>query len=111
METRADEIAAGIYRVSVFLPEGAGGAGFTFNHFLILGDEPLLFHCGKRKMFPLVSEEVAKIIPLKKLRPAVRRKRVSSICRHCGLASMYPASDWSALCSGPSWISARMRSS
>jgi flavorubredoxin len=68
METRADEIAAGIYRVSVFLPEGAGGAGFTFNHFLILGDEPLLFHCGKRKMFPLVSEEVARIIPLKKLR-------------------------------------------
>ena len=27
-----------------------------------------------------------------------------------GLASMYPASDWSALCSGPSWISARVRS-
>jgi hypothetical protein len=26
-----------------------------------------------------------------------------------GLASMYPASDWS-MCSGPSWISARMRS-
>ena len=22
----------------------------------------------------------------------------------CGLASMYPASDWSVLCSGPSWI-------
>ncbi|HWX33347.1 MAG TPA: hypothetical protein VNZ53_38705 [Steroidobacteraceae bacterium] len=68
MDIRADEIAAGIYRVSVFLPQGAGGAGFTFNHFLILGDEPLLFHCGLRKMFPLVSEAVAKIIPLKKLR-------------------------------------------
>ena len=68
MDTRADEIAAGIHRVSVFLPQGAGGAGFTFNHFLILGDEPLLFHCGLRKMFPLVSEAVAKIIPLKKLR-------------------------------------------
>jgi hypothetical protein len=27
------------------------------------------------------------------------------------LASMYPASDWSVLCSGPSWISARVRSS
>jgi hypothetical protein len=25
------------------------------------------------------------------------------------LASMYPASDWSVWCSGPSWISARMR--
>ncbi len=27
-----------------------------------------------------------------------------------GLASMYPASDWSSSCSEPSWISARMRS-
>jgi hypothetical protein len=27
-----------------------------------------------------------------------------------GLASMYPASDWSVLYSGPSWISARVRS-
>jgi hypothetical protein len=27
----------------------------------------------------------------------------------CGLASMYQASDWS-FCSGPSWISARVRS-
>src|ERR1700730_16590614 len=29
--------------------------------------------------------------------PAVRRKRFSSICRLCGLASMYPASDWSVV--------------
>jgi hypothetical protein len=33
--------------------------------------------------------------------PAVRCKRVSSIWRTCGLASMYPASDWSVLCSVP----------
>jgi len=26
----------------------------------------------------------------------------------CGLASMYQAFDWSLLCSGPSWISARV---
>src|SRR5215467_6380890 len=37
-------------------------------------------------------------------------QEVSSICWLCGLASMYPASDWSGLCSGPSWISARVRS-
>jgi hypothetical protein len=42
--------------------------------------------------------------------PAVRCKRTSSSWRMCGLASMYPASDWSILCSGPSWISARVRS-
>jgi len=43
------------YRLSAFVPQAADGAGFTFNHFLIVGDEPLLFHCGLRKMFPLVS--------------------------------------------------------
>jgi hypothetical protein len=32
--------------------------------------------------------------------PAVRCKRVSSIRRICGLASMYPASDWSACAPG-----------
>jgi flavorubredoxin len=68
MDIRTDEIAERIYRVSVFLPNGAGGAGFMFNHFLIVADEPLLFHCGLRKMFPLVSAEVAKIIPLTRLR-------------------------------------------
>lgn len=68
MDVRADEIATDIYRVSVFLPEGAGGAGFTFNHFLIASEEPLLFHCGLKKMFPLVSEAVARVIPLKTLR-------------------------------------------
>ena len=41
---------------------------------------------------------------------AERCKRLSSICRLCGHASMYPASDRSALCSGPPWISARTRS-
>src|SRR6266478_9213371 len=40
--------------------------------------------------------------------PAVRCKRVRQLGR-CGLASMYPASDWSVLCPGPSWISARIR--
>src|SRR6516165_5630463 len=40
--------------------------------------------------------------------PAVRCKRFHRSGR-CGLASMYPASAWS-VCSGPSWISARMRS-
>src|SRR5260221_3662917 len=42
--------------------------------------------------------------------PAVRCKRISSSWGTCGLASMYPASDWSISCSRPSWISARVRS-
>lgn len=68
METNIDEIGDGVYRVSVFVPDVAPPAGFTYNHFLILGDEPLLFHCGRRKMFPLVSGAVARIIPLERLR-------------------------------------------
>ena len=68
METKIDEIGDHIYRLSVFVPDIAPPAGFTYNHFLILGDEPLLFHCGKRKMFPLLSAAVAKIIPIERLR-------------------------------------------
>jgi flavorubredoxin len=68
VEARIDEIGANVFRLSVFVPEVAPPAGFTYNHFLILGDEPLLFHCGRRKMFPLLSDAVAKIIPINKLR-------------------------------------------
>lgn len=68
MDTKIDEIAAGIYRLSSFVPEIAAPAGFTFNQFLIDAEEPLLFHCGPRAMFPLVSAAAAKIMPLEKLR-------------------------------------------
>jgi flavorubredoxin len=68
METKVDEIADGIYRLSTYVPEIAAPAGFAFNQFLILGDEPLMFHTGLRKMFPLNLEAVRKIIPPEKLR-------------------------------------------
>lgn len=68
MDTRIDEIAEGIFRLSTFVPEIAPPAGFTFNQFLVLGDEPLLFHTGLRRMFPLVREAVGRIIPPERLR-------------------------------------------
>ena len=68
METRIAEIAGGIYRLSTFVPEVAPPAGFAFNQFLVLGDEPLLFHTGLRRMFPLVREAVARLIPPERLR-------------------------------------------
>jgi flavorubredoxin len=68
METRINEIADGIYRLSTYFPEVAAPAGFTFNQFLVKGDEPLLFHCGMRGLFPLVSAAVAKIVPVDSLR-------------------------------------------
>jgi len=68
METRIDEIADGIYRLSTYMAEVAPPAGFTFNQFLIKADQPLLFHTGMRGLFPLVSQAVAKIVPLDSLR-------------------------------------------
>jgi flavorubredoxin len=67
MQTTTDEIADGIYRFSTFIPD-VTPAGFTFNQFLVAGDEPLLFHTGPRAMFPLVAEAVAAVIPIESLR-------------------------------------------
>jgi flavorubredoxin len=68
MDTKIDEIASGIYRLSTFVPQIAAPAGFTFNQFLVLGDEPLLFHTGLRRMFPSIQAAVARIMPPDRLR-------------------------------------------
>jgi flavorubredoxin len=68
METRIAEIADGIFRLSTHVPDIAPPAGFTFNQFLVLGDEPLMFHTGLRKMFPLNREALSRIISPDKLR-------------------------------------------
>jgi len=67
METRVDEIAERIYRLSTFLP-AVGPKGFTFNQFLVDADEPLLFHCGQRALYPAVSTAAARIMDLRRLR-------------------------------------------
>ena len=66
MSTTVHEIADGIFRVST--PTDAVPGGFTFNQFLIADDEPLLFHTGLRKMFPVVREAIARVIPVETLR-------------------------------------------
>jgi len=68
MQTQIAEIADGIFRLSTFVPEIAAPAGFAFNSFLVRGDQPLLFHTGLRKMFPLNRDAVAKLMPVEKLR-------------------------------------------
>ncbi|KXU85934.1 MBL fold metallo-hydrolase [Caballeronia megalochromosomata] len=66
--TNVEEIADGLYRINtpVTLPGDAGG--FSFNQYLIVDDEPLLFHTGPRRMFPLVREALASIIAPARLR-------------------------------------------
>ncbi len=67
MQTRINEIADGVFRLSTFVPE-IGPTGFTFNQFLIDDDEPLLFHTGPRALFPLVSEAIETILAVARLR-------------------------------------------
>lgn len=65
--TNVHEIADSLYRINTPITiEGAGG--FSFNQYLIVDDEPLLFHTGPRKLFALVHEAVATILPPDRLR-------------------------------------------
>lgn len=68
--TRVDEVAEDIFRISVPVPPEAIPlpGGFTFNQFLIVDEEPLLFHTGPRAMFALVREAVAHVLAPSKLR-------------------------------------------
>jgi flavorubredoxin len=68
MTTELHEIADGIYRISTYFPQVAPPAGFAFNQFLILADEPLLFHTGHRRLFPQVREAVARVMAPERLR-------------------------------------------
>ena len=64
MNTHTTEIADGIYRFSTFIEP----ANLRFNQYLVAADEPLLFHCGFHKLFPLVSAAVARVVPIASLR-------------------------------------------
>src|SRR4051794_40822443 len=67
-KTQVDEVAAGIYRISTPVPPAVMPGGFSFNQYLVADDEPLLFHTGPRRMFPLVREAIAAVLPLERLR-------------------------------------------
>ncbi|BDG10627.1 oxygen-binding di-iron domain-containing protein [Anaeromyxobacter paludicola] len=66
--TRVDEVAEGIYRISTPVPPTVIPGGFSFNQYLVVDDEPLLFHTGPRRMFPLVREAIASVLPVERLR-------------------------------------------
>jgi flavorubredoxin len=66
MDTRIDEISAGIYRVHTPVTGPVGG--FSFNQYFVLDDEPLLFHTGPRKLFPLVRAAIERVAPIASLR-------------------------------------------
>lgn len=63
--TQVDEVEDGIYRISIPLDVIPGG--FTFNSYLIVDDQPLLFHTGMRKLFPVTLQAIEKVLPAKQL--------------------------------------------
>jgi len=66
--TNVHEVAEGIYRINTPVAMEGGPGGFSFNQYLIVDDEPLVFHTGPRRMFPLVREAVASVMPVERLR-------------------------------------------
>src|SRR5262245_6524067 len=67
-QTRIDEIAAGIYRISTPVPPSAMPGGFSYNQYLVVDEQPLLFHTGSRRLFPLVRQAIAAVLPVERLR-------------------------------------------
>src|SRR5688572_21841432 len=64
--TNVEEIAPGIYRINT--PLDIPGGAFSFNQYLVEDAEPLLFHTGPRRLFPLVREAVSHVLPAERLR-------------------------------------------
>jgi flavorubredoxin len=66
--TNVHEIADRIYRINTPVVMEGGPGGFSFNQYLIVDDESLIFHTGPRKMFHFVRDAVASVMPLEELR-------------------------------------------
>lgn len=66
--TNIVEIVEGIYRINTPVPPSQIPGGFSFNQYLVVDEKPLLFHTGPRKLFALVREAVASVIPVDRLR-------------------------------------------
>ena len=66
--TNVNEIAPGIYRINTPVSIPGGPDRFNFNQYLVVDEDPLLFHTGPRRMFPLVREAIEQVIPVEHLR-------------------------------------------
>lgn len=66
LQPSIDEIAPDTYRISIPFPDLTGG--FSFNQYLVVDEAPLLFHTGPRRMFPMVREQIEKVMPVSRLR-------------------------------------------
>ena len=65
--TNVHEVSDGVYRINTPVAIASPG-DFSFNQYLIVDDEPLLFQTGPRKLCGLVREAVATLMPVERLR-------------------------------------------
>jgi len=65
--TRIEEIVDGIHRIHTPV-EIPGGGAFSFNQYLVIDDEPMLYHTGPRSLFPQIRDAVSRVLPPAELR-------------------------------------------
>ena len=66
-QTRIDAIGENLYRIHTPIPPEQVPGGFSFNQYLLIDEQPLLFHTGLRGLF----EPVKRVNTLEFLRRAV----------------------------------------
>ena len=65
--TNIQEVGPGIYRINTPVAIDPGSA-FSFNQYLVVDDEPVLFHTGQQRLFPVVQAAIASVMPVARLR-------------------------------------------
>ncbi len=61
---RVTEVAPDVFQITVYVPE----IELQFNHFLVRDEQPLLFHTGYWRTFPLVKEGVEQVLDPTRIR-------------------------------------------
>ncbi len=64
--TNVHEVADGIYRINT--PVRLPGGDFSFNQYLIVDQQPLLFHTGPRRLFVLTRQAISAVLQPERLR-------------------------------------------
>lgn len=66
--TTIDEIADGVYRISTPIRPAERPGGFSYNQYLVVDDEPLMFHTGHHRYFEWTRQAVETVLSVSRLR-------------------------------------------
>lgn len=66
--TQIDELSPGFYRLATPVSPEHFPGGFSYGQFLIVDEEPLLYHAGPRRAFPCVKRAIETVMPFEDLR-------------------------------------------